>query len=96
MIEQLLNLLPIVSCQEATRLASLRMERRLSLKESFDLKLHLAVCSLCVAFTKQVQGLRSLLRQYQPQKERSLSHKVKDQLKQKLNYSTSQPPPEAA
>ncbi len=96
MINKLLNLLPIVSCQEATRLSSLAMERKLSIKETFDLKLHWTVCSLCVQFSKQINAMRNLLRNYQPQKEKSLPQKVKDQLKAKLNYSTSQPPPEAA
>lgn len=95
MINKLMELLPIVPCQEATRLASLAMERRLSFKETIDLKLHLAVCSLCIEFSKQINGLRRILRNYQPQKEKSLPQKVKDQIKQSLNYSTNQPPPEA-
>lgn len=62
MIDRLLNMLPIVSCQEATRLSSLRMERRLSIKEWIDLRLHLIVCDLCKNFQQQISGLRILLR----------------------------------
>jgi hypothetical protein len=84
MIERLINLLPIVSCQEATRLMSLSMERKLSFKESFNLKLHWMVCSLCGQFHKQIEGLRALLRSYSPCAEHPLSSQAKDQIKQRL------------
>lgn len=67
MIDKLLECLPIVSCQEATRLVSLQMERRLHFKEWLDLKLHLGVCDLCVRFKKQIQGLSHTLRHYHQQ-----------------------------
>ena len=57
-------MLNIVPCQEATRLASEAMERRLSPKEQFDLRLHLFVCELCVRFVRQTKSLRRLLRAY--------------------------------
>lgn len=84
MIDKLLELLPIVGCKQATRLASLQMERRLSLKETIDLYLHLAVCSLCKNFTHQIAGLRRTLRQYHPNKEKLLSSQAKEQLKTTL------------
>lgn len=84
MINKILEKLPIVSCEEATRLASLSMERRLTLKETIDLKLHLFVCELCVNFLKQIRGLRLILRSYQPNQEIHLSQKSKDNIKNAL------------
>ena len=85
MINKLIELLPIIPCQEATRLMSQAMERKLSLKESIQLKLHLAVCDLCERFRKQLQGLRQILRAYQPQDEQHLPPDVKTRIKKALN-----------
>lgn len=86
MIAKIIEILPIniVSCQEATRLASLAMERRLSLKERFDLQMHLWVCRLCVNFVKQIHGLRNLLGHYTPQGEKQLPQQIKNQIKAAL------------
>ena len=90
MIDKILDLLPIVSCQEATRLASLKMERRLSIKEKIDLQLHLMVCDLCVSFNKHINGLRVILRSYTPQGEKQLSTDSKNQLKTAINNQLKQ------
>lgn len=84
MMNKLMEFLPIVPCQEATRLMSQAMERKLSFKETIDLSLHLMVCSLCVQFLKQIRGLRQLLRSYVPHGEKFLSPRVKTQIKQAL------------
>ena len=34
----------MISCKEATRLASLQMERQLTLRERLQFRLHLAIC----------------------------------------------------
>ena len=65
------------SCQEATRLISEAMERKLSFKERFDLWTHLMVCDLCTQFSNQILGLRRVLRRYVPQEERRLTPDVK-------------------
>ena len=77
-------MLPIIPCQEATRLMSLAMERKLSFKESVQLKLHLTVCDLCERFLKQLNGLRQILRAYQPQGEQHLPPDVKTRIKKAL------------
>lgn len=84
MINKIIEILPIVPCQEATRLMSLAMERNLSLKETVDLKLHLMVCSLCVQFSKQIQSLRRILNSYKPVSEKYLSDQIKARFKQIL------------
>ena len=52
----------MISCKEATRLASLQLERPLSLGERIRFRLHLAFCIGCrraekqFAFMRQVTG----------------------------------------
>ncbi|MFC6631678.1 zf-HC2 domain-containing protein [Microbulbifer taiwanensis] len=52
------------NCREITRLLSESQERELSLKERTSLKLHLAICSGCRNFSKQMGSLRSITRAY--------------------------------
>lgn len=73
-----------VSCQEATRLLSDSMERRLSLRETVLLKTHLFVCDLCQRFDTHIRGLRKLLRAYTPAGEQTLSPESKIRLKETL------------
>jgi len=89
MIHKLIELLPIIPCQKATRLISEAMERKLTLKESIKLKLHLSVCDLCERFLKQIQSLRKLLRAYTPQNEQHLPSDVKSQIKKTLQKPSS-------
>ena len=81
--------MPIVPCQEATRLMSKAMDSKLSIKEHVDLRLHLMVCDLCVRFLKQVRGLRKLVRRYTSPAEQHLAQHVKDQMKLRLQDSHS-------
>ena len=81
-INKIIEQLPsIPSCQEATRLSSEAMERRLSFKERFDLWAHLRICDFCSQFSKQVHGLRKVLRNYTPQEEKKLPPDVKSKIK---------------
>ena len=50
-----------LSCREASRLISERMERRLSIPERIALRLHLRICDACTRFTSQVWFLRRAL-----------------------------------
>lgn len=48
----------MMSCKAATRLASEAMDRKLSLVEQMQLRLHLAICNGCRNFTRQIDLLR--------------------------------------
>ena len=48
----------MISCKEATRLASLQLERKLSLWERIQFRFHLAYCASCRLTEKQFQFLR--------------------------------------
>lgn len=52
----------MMSCEQATRLASERQERPLTLRENTELKVHLMICSGCREFSRQMDALRSLIR----------------------------------
>jgi hypothetical protein len=49
-------------CRNIVPLMSESMDRRLSLREWLQLRLHLAVCVWCARYLKQIKFLRTLLR----------------------------------
>jgi hypothetical protein len=51
-----------LECREAHRLAIERMDRRLSLVERAQLRLHLSVCDACTAIASQMHWLRGAMR----------------------------------
>lgn len=53
-----------LSCKEASRLISERMDRRLSVPERIRLRLHVGICDACTRFTSQVAFLRRALKVY--------------------------------
>lgn len=57
----------MMSCREATRLASDALERKLTRRERAGLAMHLAVCAWCRTYRRQVHALDSLFRQKPPE-----------------------------
>jgi len=54
----------ILSCREASRLISQKLDRNLSFSETVALRLHVSICAACTRFTRQMEFLRRALRQY--------------------------------
>ncbi|KPF46124.1 zf-HC2 domain-containing protein [Rhizobium sp. AAP43] len=54
----------MLKCEEATKLASDGMDRRLSLAESLGLKLHLIGCGACTNFNRQIRLIGSVSRRF--------------------------------
>ncbi len=54
----------VVSCKEASLLLSQAEDRRLTLVERVQLRLHLAVCDVCTRFAHQLAFLRVAVRRY--------------------------------
>jgi len=52
------------SCRESTRLMSEARERPLSVRERMALRMHLAVCSGCRRFNRQIDVLREASRRF--------------------------------
>ena len=48
----------MLSCKQASQLISQSLDRPLTMRERFALKLHLFVCKYCKRFSQQVQTLR--------------------------------------
>lgn len=53
-----------LSCKEASKLISERMDRSLSISERIRLRLHVGICDACTRFTSQVKFLRRALKAY--------------------------------
>lgn len=51
----------MISCKEATRLASVQMERKLSLHERLQFRMHLANCVGCRRAEKQFAFMRQAM-----------------------------------
>ena len=54
----------MLSCKETTQRLSEAQDRRMSLAEKLQLKMHLAVCSGCSNFSKQLDFLRTACQRY--------------------------------
>lgn len=50
------------SCRQITQLVSDGMDRKLSLSERLQIRVHFLVCGACVNFEKQVQAIRGFSR----------------------------------
>ena len=53
-----------LTCKEASRLISERMDRRLSFMEKIALRLHLGICDACTRFSRHLGFLRRALKSY--------------------------------
>jgi len=81
----------MMSCQQATRLMSDRLERELSLRERFALVFHLAMCRFCRGFSNELKRLRDFARRYgskneseEPQNQPHLSDEARQRIEQRL------------
>lgn len=45
----------MLSCKQATQLMSQAGDRRLGLRETLQLRLHLALCKACMNYRKQIE-----------------------------------------
>ena len=54
----------MLSCKEASRLLSQRQDRPLTLGERVKLRLHLAACTACTRFSRQLAFMREALARY--------------------------------
>lgn len=54
----------MLSCREATELYSQQQDHKLSLLESVNLRMHLAVCSGCRNFGRHMHVMRTLAHSY--------------------------------
>ena len=53
----------MLSCKQASKIISQSLDKPLTMRERFALKLHLIICKYCKRFSQQVQTLRVALKQ---------------------------------
>jgi putative zinc finger protein len=54
----------LVSCKDVSHLVSEMQDRELTTVERWKLKWHLAVCTMCMTFEKQMRLMREAMRRY--------------------------------
>jgi hypothetical protein len=54
----------VISCKDASRLVSRREDALLSVWQRWVLRLHLAVCTACTRFERQIRLLRDAMHKY--------------------------------
>jgi hypothetical protein len=52
----------MLSCKEASQIISQSLDRPLTMRERFGLKLHLLICKYCKRFSQQLQTIRVALK----------------------------------
>jgi hypothetical protein len=82
------------TCKEVTRMASDSMERKLSLRQRFEMRLHLLICALCMRYVKQLQFMHDAARQHAAEIENAgslpasaLSNEARERMKRSLQAS---------
>ena len=54
----------MLSCKETTVIVSQSLDRKLSLRERINVKLHLLICNACRRMVKQMKLIRALSRRH--------------------------------
>jgi predicted anti-sigma-YlaC factor YlaD len=85
----------MLSCRDATHLASARLDRPLTRRERFSLRFHLLICSACRLYNRQIRTLATLFhtRAQNPNlpTPETLSPESKQKIKTTLNAQTPLP-----
>lgn len=74
----------MISCKEATFMVSKKEEKKLSWREKFQLKLHLAICKMCRLFEKQSRRISKDAAQLHEHTTEALSTEKKQEMKTAL------------
>jgi hypothetical protein len=91
--DQMIHLLALrlPTCKEVTRMASEAMERKLSLRQRLEMKLHLLICTLCMRYVKQLQLMHDTIQHHTAEIEKgaaplpsALSNEARARMKRSL------------
>jgi len=80
----------ILSCKKMSRLVSQAQDRSLSVRERFDKFVHLAICSACREFQKQLRLIRVALRMQSKQVEEDESLRLSDSAREAIREKLHQ------
>ncbi len=67
----------IIPCRQATLLVSKREERALTIRERFQLYVHLAICVFCRRFIKQTKSISRAAKEILPEEKLTPDEKRK-------------------
>ncbi len=51
----------MLTCKEASLLASKKLDKKLTWKENFNFKLHVMMCDLCRRYAKEIKKLHNIM-----------------------------------
>ena len=77
----------ITSCKQAARLVSMSFERKLTLRETISMRIHLMMCRTCTFYGRQIKALRSIFIRHEEvlsNTPASDDEKLSDQAKQRI------------
>jgi len=75
----------MMSCKKATELIERKHDSKLSLKDGFQLNMHLLMCKTCIAYEKQSKLLNKALSKFFQNKKASEQELLKnEELKEKI------------
>ena len=77
----------VTSCKQAARLVSMSFERKLTLRETIAMRIHLMMCRTCTFYGRQIKALRSIFIRHEEVLSNtpvSDDEKLSDQSKQRI------------
>ena len=74
----------MLTCKHASQLVSQSLDRRLTIRERFMLRLHLLVCNACSRFFMQLTLLSKMIHRMKKQAEEDTTIKLNPEAKQRI------------
>lgn len=76
----------MLTCKEASFLASKKLDKKLTFRERIDFSLHIAMCSLCRNYAKEIKTLHRLMQKIGKTEDQGLSgdEKLSEQSRKRI------------
>jgi hypothetical protein len=75
------------NCREASRLQSLALDHKLSLRQRIGLRIHLFICKWCRRYGKQLHFLSRIAREHPEELAEPVSQKLSDDARERIKES---------
>ena len=72
------------SCREATRLQSIAIDRKLTMRQHFGLRVHLLLCRWCRRYGKQIKFLQDAAREHSDEMAEPAPQKLSDEARERI------------
>ncbi len=80
----------MLNCKQASQLISQSLDKKLSLRERFGLKMHLFICKYCKRFSQQIQKLHVTIHSISKQTEEDENIKLPEEAKKRIVKSMNE------